>query len=70
MQVYVILTRMKLKRGEGRLVVASPQDTSRTTHLPHSSPQILPRVSPKASPVMAHEGELENMLEDGKDFRK
>ena len=61
-----MLTRLTLKRGEGKLVVASPQVRSRRAHFPQYPPQI----SPNASPVKAHEGELENMSEDEKAFKK
>ena len=65
-----MLTRLKLKRGEGKLVGTSPQASSRRAHFQQYSPQVSPQVSPKASRVMAHEGELENMTEDEKAFRK
>ena len=58
-----MLTRLKLKRGEGNLVVASPQVRSRTRRapLPQSPPQISPQVAPESSTIMKHEGEPENM---------
>ena len=65
-----MLTRLKLKRGEGKLVGASPQSSSRRTHFPQSPPQVSPQYSPKASPVMAHQGEFENKIEYEKSFRK
>ena len=67
-----MLTRLKLKRGEGKLVVASPQVRSRTRreNFPQSPPQISPQIVPKASTSMSHEGEHDNMTKDEKDFRK
>ena len=65
-----MLTRLKLKRGEGNLVGISPRASSRRAHLPQVSLQVLPQVSPKASPVMAHEGGPDNMYEDEKTFIK
>lgn len=71
-QVFLILTRLKLKRGEGNIVFASPQVRSRKrrAHFPQYPPPISPQVAPEASPVMAHEGEPDNMSEDEKAFRK
>ena len=67
-----MLTRLKLKRGEGNLVVSSPQvrSSKRREQLPQSPPQISPQVAPEALEITSHEGELENMLEYEKDFRK
>ena len=58
-----MLTRLKLKRGEGKLVVASPKVRSRTRReiLPQSQPQILHQVVPEASASMSHEGGAENI---------
>ena len=68
--MFLMLTRLQLKRGEGKIFVKSPKVRSRKAHLPQSPPQILPQVSLEASPVMAHERELDNMSEDEKTFRK
>ena len=57
----MMLTMLNLKRGEGNIVVASPQASSRRAHLPQSSPQVSPQVSSKASLVIIHEGWPENM---------
>ena len=65
-----MLTRLKLKRGEGKLVGISPQGSSRRENLSQSPPPVLPGVSPKPSPVMAHQGELDNMTKDEKNFKK
>ena len=58
-----MLTRLKLKRGEGKLVAASPQVRSRTRReiLPQSPPQILPQIVVEASTSMSHEGGVDNM---------
>ena len=58
MQVYVMLTRLKLNRREGELMVASPQVRSRTRRasLPQSPPQILPQIAVEASTSMSHGG--------------
>ena len=67
-----MLTRLKLKRGEGKLVVASPQVISRTRRatLPQYPLQILPQIVVEASASMSREGKPENMSEDKKSFRK
>ena len=67
-----MLTRLKLKRGEGNLVVVSPQVRSRTRRekVPQSPQQISPQIVPEASVVRAHEGEPNNMSEDENTFRK
>ena len=72
MKVSLMLTRLKLKRGEGNLVDASPQVGSRTRRasFPKSPPQILPQIVVKASASMSHEGENYNMSEDEKAFKK
>ena len=53
MQVYVMLTRLKLERGEGKLMVAIPQVRSRTRRasLTQSPPQILPQIEVKLQKV-------------------
>lgn len=65
-----MLTRLKLKRGEGNLVVAGPQVGTRTrrAHLPQSPPQISPQVVPEASLSMSYEAGPDNVLEDEKAF--
>ena len=70
--MFLILTRLNLKGGEGKLVVENPQVRSRTrrAHFPQSPPQISPQVAHEASPVMAQEGGPENMSKDEKGFRK
>ena len=72
MQGFLMLTRLKLKRGEGKLVVASPQVRSRTkrAQFPQSPLQTSPQVAPKALAVMSHEGEPKNMSEYEKAFKK
>ena len=67
-----MLTRLKLKRGEGNIVRASSQFGTRTrrTHLPQSPPQFSPEVVPKALVSMCHEGGDDNMLDEDKTFRK
>ena len=57
--MYVILTRLKLKRGEGKLAVTMPQVRSRTRR--ESFPQSPPQVVLGASESMSHEGYPENM---------
>ena len=65
-----MLTRLKLKRGEGKLV-RSPEVGSRgiRARLPQSPPPVLPQIVVEASASMLH-GELANMSEDNKVFRK
>jgi hypothetical protein len=56
--VFLMLTRLKLKRGEGELVEPRSQIVSRRTN------------TPQASIVMAHEEGPEGMSEDERTFRK
>ena len=72
LQVHVMLTRLKLKGGEGNILVASPQVRSRTRreNLPQYPPKILPQIAVEASTPMSHEGEPENMSEGEKTFKK
>ena len=67
-----MLTRLKLKRGEGKLVVTSAQVRSRIRRasLPQAPPQMLPQISVEASASMSHEGRIDNMLDDENSFRK
>jgi len=66
-----MLTRLKLKRGEGKLV-ETPEVGSRrrSARLPQSPPRVLSQVAVETSLSMSHEGELTNMIEDEKVFRK
>lgn len=66
-----MLARLKLKRGEGKLV-EGPEVGSRrwSQRLPQSPPLVLPQVVFEASVIMSHEGEPTNMIEDEKVFRK
>ena len=66
----MIITRVKLKRGEGNIVGTISQASSRRAHFPQYPPPVSPQVSQNASPVMTHEGEPNNMTEDERDFRK
>ena len=70
--MYVILTRSKLKRGEGKLVVASPQVRSREriASLPLAPPPILPQIAVEASKSMSHEGGTDNMSDEENTFKK
>ena len=65
-----MVTRLKLKRGEGKLVGAGSQVGSRRrrAQLPQFAPQDSPPVVPEASVSMCHEGGNDNMTEDEKDF--
>ena len=67
----VILTRLKLKRGEGKLV-ESPEFESRrrSASLTQSPPPVQPQIVVEASVSMSNEGEFANMTEDEKVFRK
>ena len=67
-----MLTRLKLKRGEGKLLVASPQVRSRTRRasLPQSPPQIIPQIAVEALASMSHEGGVYNMSDEENTFRK
>lgn len=74
LQVYVILTRLKLKRREGKLV-ENPIVClrGRGARLPKSSTPVHPQVEKVAvefSETMSHEGEPTNMIEDEKTFKK
>lgn len=53
-------------------MVSNPQGSSRTRRapFPQSPPQISTQAAPKASPVMVHEGDLDNISKDEKDFIK
>lgn len=66
-----MLIRLKLKRGEGKLV-ESPEVGSRgrRARLPQSPPPVLPQVVVESLVSMSHEGEPTNMTEDEKVFRK
>jgi len=59
----VMLTRLKLKRGEGKLVEGHEVG-------PQSPPPVLPKIVVEASASMSHEGERTNMSEDEKVLRK
>ena len=61
-----MLTRLKLKRGEGNIVVTSNQVRSRTRRacFPQYLGQFPPQVVVEASTSMSHEGEPKNMSKD------
>ena len=61
LQFYVILTRLKLKRGEGKLV-GSPEVGSRgrRERLPQSPTPVQPQVAVETPEIMSHEGEPTN----------
>ena len=69
--VNVMLTRLKLKSGEGKLV-EGPEVGSRrrSARFPQSPPLVLPKIAIEASVCMSHEGESTNMTEDETVFRK
>ena len=71
LQVYVMLTRLKLKRGEGKLV-GSPEFGSRgrRARLPQSPTPVQPQVVVDTTEIMSHEREPTNMIEDEKTFKK
>ena len=69
MKVYVTLTRLKLKRGERKLV-GSPEVGSRRriARLPQLPTPIQPQVVVETPEIMSHEGDPTNMTEDEKTF--
>ena len=71
LQVNVLLARLKLKRGEGKLV-ESPEIGSmgRMARFPQSPAPFLPQVAVETPVSMSHEGDPTNMIEDEKVFRK
>lgn len=71
MQVNSMLIRLKLKRGEEKLV-ESPKVGSRrrSARLPQYPPPALPQVTVEASVSMSHEGEPTNITKDEKVLRK
>ena len=71
LQVYVMLTRLKLKRGEGKLV-GSPEVGSRgrMESFPQYPTPLHPQVAVETLERMSHEGEPANMTEDEKVFKK
>ena len=71
MQLYVMLTRLKLKGGEGNLV-GSPEVRSRgrRARLPQSPTPVHPQVVVETQKSMPHEGEPTNMTKDEKVFKK
>ena len=60
-----MLTRLKLKRGEGKLVGVGSlvEARRRTIQLPQFPPQDSPPIVPEASASMSHEGGNYNMTE-------
>ena len=70
-QVYVNLTRLKLNRGEGKLV-GSPEVGSRgrIERFPQYLTLVQPRFSVETPEIMSHEVEPKNMIEDEKTFIK
>ena len=69
LQVYVMFTRLKLKRGEGKLV-GSPEVGSRgrRARFPQSPTPVQSRVAVDTPDIMSHEGEPTNMTKDEKTF--
>ena len=58
MQFYVMLTRLKLKRGEGKLVeIPEVGSRGRRARLPQSPTLVLPQVAVETPMSMYHEGE-------------
>ena len=66
-----MITRLKLKRGEGKLV-ESPEVGSRgrRERLPQSPTSVHPQVSVETPMRMSHEGEPINMTKYEKVFKK
>ena len=66
-----MLTRLKHKRGEGKLV-GSPEFGSRgrRERLPQYPTPVQPQVAVATPEIMSHEGGPTNMTEDEKTFRK
>ena len=64
-----MLTRLKLKRGEGKLVESLVVCSSgrRTRLLKYSTP-VHPQVAVETLEIMSHEGEPTNMTNDEKKF--
>lgn len=71
LQVYATLTRLKLKRGEGKLV-GSPEVGSRGTRarLLQSPTPVQLQVAVETPEIMSHEGEPTNITKDEKTFIK
>ena len=67
-----MLTKLKLKRGEGKLVGAGSlvRARRRRAQLPQSPPQDSPQIAVEASIRISLEGGNDNMSEDEKAFRK
>ena len=66
-----MLTRLKLKGGEGNLVgIPKVGSRGRRERLPQSPTPIQPQVAVETPKIMSHEGEPTNMTEDEKAFRK
>ena len=71
LHVYVMLTRLKLKRGEGKLVGSlEVWSRGRRARLPQSPTLVQPRVVVETPEIMSHEGEPTNMTEYENTFRK
>ena len=70
LQVYVMLTRLQLKRGEGKLI-GSPEfgSSGRRERLPKCSTLVHPHVVVEFSDTISHEGEP-IMTNDERAFRK
>ena len=66
-----MLTRLKLKRGEGRFVGAGSLVGARRrrAYFPQSPPQDSTPIAVESSVSMSHEGGIDNMTEDEKDYR-
>lgn len=70
-QVYVIVIRLKLKRGEVKLVGSlEVESRGRRARLPQSPTLAQPQVVVETPEIISHEGEPTNMKEDDKTFEK
>jgi len=66
-----MITRLKLKRGEGKLIGSLEVGLrGRIVRLPQSPTPVQPQVAVETPDIMSHEGEPTNMTEDEKTFRK
>jgi len=66
-----MITRLKLKRGEGKLVeIPEVGSRGRRERFPKSSTIVQPQVVVETPEIMSHEGEPTKTIEDEKTFRK